>query len=553
MVQEQRENIIIDNDNDNQDIFDDSDPTPGLPQVKWKNYQLLSLERTRYLNQYEKIFFNRNRITEKFHLNRLSWIEKYGPTCPVTQRNKIKTYVGQFTVFHPLSDLLTTHYVWSTLQNRRGKMKHTKPGHIWNKPSLTPELWHWTPYRLLMRFAKNRLSKQLSHLPITNHQIRRKYLERNYMTPLKLKTKQTNCLTTLRGNANVHRKIVIKSYIPLTPTSILDFHHQIRTTKVNLKETISINTTNHKIRETITAPASHLQTARNRIIAFPIYNWRPSQIIQGKLETILGTIVGYRYHHSWILTRMAHHTSTPSYSTFIQKLQHIRSFYIQDRNQKSIGCRGYRRNEPIGPVFYFHTIHGPKKTGDLRPVIDLRSLNQYVKYQHFKMESLDLVKSLIRRNDYMVSIDLNQAFYHVPLASSQTPYFAFDFLGKRYCFKCLPFGLTSSPRVFTKILRPLIKLLRAKGIRVVVYLDDLLIMARTKEELLRHTDSLIRCLQDHGFTINQKKSCLTPSHVIDYLGFQVDSKSMLIKLPKKKIQSLIRDCRKARQLIHMPI
>src|SRR5205823_5538304 len=62
-----------------------------------------------------------------------------------------------------------------------------------------------------------------------------------------------------------------------------------------------------------------------------------------------------------------------------------------------------------------------------------------------------------------------------PFSFFPKPYFTFDFLDKRYCFKCLPFGLTSSSRVFTKILKPLIKLIRAKGIRVVVYLNDLLI------------------------------------------------------------------------------
>ena len=205
------------------------------------------------------------------------------------------------------------------------------------------------------------------------------------------------------------------------------------------------------------------------------------------------------------------------------------------------------------PCFTSSLFMVPKKTGDLRPVIDLRSLNRYVTYQHFKMENLDLVKSLIRRNDYMVSIDLNHAFYHVPLAPSQKQFFAFDFLGKRYCFKCLPFGLTSSPRIFTKVLRPLIKLIRSKGIRVVAYLDDLLLMARTKEELLLHTASLRKCLQDHGFTINENKSCLTPSHVIDYLGFQINSRLMVMKLPRKKLQSLIRECRKAKQLIHLPV
>ena len=65
------------------------------------------------------------------------------------------------------------------------------------------------------------------------------------------------------------------------------------------------------------------------------------------------------------------------------------------------------------PCFVSRLFLIPKKSGNLRAVIDLRQLNQYIKYQHFKMEGLDVVKSLIRREDYMMSLDLNQAFYHM--------------------------------------------------------------------------------------------------------------------------------------------
>ena len=126
------------------------------------------------------------------------------------------------------------------------------------------------------------------------------------------------------------------------------------------------------------------------------------------------------------------------------------------------------------------------------------------------MESLELVKSMVRRNDYMVSIDLNQAFFHIPLAEDQQPYFAFDFQGTRFCFTCLPFGLTASPRVFTKVLRPVIKLLRNQGIRLMIYLDDILLMGRTKEEVLNHLSIVIQTLQQLGFTINNEKSMLYP-------------------------------------------
>ena len=73
--------------------------------------------------------------------------------------------------------------------------------------------------------------------------------------------------------------------------------------------------------------------------------------------------------------------------------------------------------DPTESCFVSNLFLVPKKSGDLRPVIDLRKLNQHIRYAHFKMEGIELVKSLVRREDYMISIDLTQAFYHVPVSS----------------------------------------------------------------------------------------------------------------------------------------
>ncbi|PKK58931.1 hypothetical protein RhiirC2_795559 [Rhizophagus irregularis] len=58
---------------------------------------------------------------------------------------------------------------------------------------------------------------------------------------------------------------------------------------------------------------------------------------------------------------------------------------------------------------------------------------------------------------------------------------------------------------------------------------------------------MISSLQSLGFTINEEKSSLIPSQVVDYLGFRIDSKSMMIKLPKHKIKDLIQECKKTSQ------
>jgi len=107
-----------------------------------------------------------------------------------------------------------------------------------------------------------------------------------------------------------------------------------------------------------------------------------------------------------------------------------------------------------------------------RPIINLKRLNSFIVYEHFKMEGLDLVKFIIRRGDWMVKVDLKDAYFTVPVAPVHQKFLRFIWKGKFYQYICLPFGLCSAPRVFTKILKPVVAWLRGRGIRLVIYLDD---------------------------------------------------------------------------------
>ena len=57
----------------------------------------------------------------------------------------------------------------------------------------------------------------------------------------------------------------------------------------------------------------------------------------------------------------------------------------------------------------------PKKPGDLRPVINLKPLNEFVENIHFKMENIDLAKNLIKPGDYLAFIDLKDAYFSTPI------------------------------------------------------------------------------------------------------------------------------------------
>ena len=159
----------------------------------------------------------------------------------------------------------------------------------------------------------------------------------------------------------------------------------------------------------------------------------------------------------------------------------------------------------------------PKKNGKFRPVINLRYLNQFVHYDHFKQETFKVVLNLIQENDFFTSIDLNDAYFSVPINKNYQKYLKFSWRGVLYKFVCLLFGLKSSPYVFTKILKPVYAWVRQQNIRCCYYIDDSLNMNADKLACINSTNTRIETLLDLGYTINLKKSELIPTQRIFFL------------------------------------
>ena len=70
-------------------------------------------------------------------------------------------------------------------------------------------------------------------------------------------------------------------------------------------------------------------------------------------------------------------------------------------------------------------------------------------------------------------------------------------------FACLPFGLAGAPQVFTKLLKPVLSILRPKRI---AYLDDILLMAPSRQLVLQHAASTLNLLEGLGFRVNYLKA-----------------------------------------------
>ncbi len=82
----------------------------------------------------------------------------------------------------------------------------------------------------------------------------------------------------------------------------------------------------------------------------------------------------------------------------------------------------------------------------------------------------------VRPLDWFAAIKLKDAFFHVSILPRHRPFLRFAFEGQAYQYKVLPFGLSLSPRVFTKVAEADLVTLREWGVRILNCLDNWLIL-----------------------------------------------------------------------------
>ncbi|KAM9943645.1 hypothetical protein ACTFIT_001934 [Dictyostelium discoideum] len=171
-----------------------------------------------------------------------------------------------------------------------------------------------------------------------------------------------------------------------------------------------------------------------------------------------------------------------------------------------------------------------------RPVLDLKRLNTYI---NNKMEGIKNLPSMVKQGYYMVKLDIKKAYLHVLVDPQYRDLFRFVWKGSHYRWKTMPFGLSTAPRIFTVLLRPVLRMLRDINVSIIAYLDDLLIVGSTKEECLSNLKKTMDLLVKLGFKLNLEKSVLEPTQSITFLGLQIDSVSMKLLVPEEKKKSVI--------------
>ena len=187
--------------------------------------------------------------------------------------------------------------------------------------------------------------------------------------------------------------------------------------------------------------------------------------------------------------------------------------------------------------FISHVFTIVKPNGSHRLVANVKKLNTFVKKEKFKLDTVKQVMLLMDSHCWMQTTDLKDAFNAVPLHKDQYALFRFIVKNQHYEFTRMPFGISIGPWVFTKLLKPVIGYFRELGINTLVYLDDFIIISKSFEQCLQHSNFVRATLVELGFVLSDK-SLPKPVQQVQFLGVNLNSVQMSVSLPLDKINKI---------------
>ena len=138
----------------------------------------------------------------------------------------------------------------------------------------------------------------------------------------------------------------------------------------------------------------------------------------------------------------------------------------------------------------------------------------------------------------MASIDLKHAYYTIPIAQEQQKFLKFVWNDQLYEFTALPMGLSSSPRIFTKVMKPVFAELRQKGHINSGFIDDFYLQGQEFSDCTVNFSDTMGLFIALGLHVHPDKCILIPSQKILMLGFLINSLLMIVKLPLEKKERL---------------
>jgi hypothetical protein len=165
-----------------------------------------------------------------------------------------------------------------------------------------------------------------------------------------------------------------------------------------------------------------------------------------------------------------------------------------------------------------------QQNGKKRLILDLRHVNKCLLKQKVKYEDWKVALAYFAKDAYMFSFDLKSGYHHVEISEQHQTFLGFswrkpDFNGEVfYVFTVLPFGLSTAPYIFTKLLKPLEKHWRSQGICIAIFLYDGWGTVQDHQDCHITAQAVKKDLASAGFITIDEKSVWVPTQVLNWLG-----------------------------------
>ena len=150
-----------------------------------------------------------------------------------------------------------------------------------------------------------------------------------------------------------------------------------------------------------------------------------------------------------------------------------------------------------------------------------------------------------RRSSYnrpAINIDLKDAYYTLPVSLEHRKYLRFCMKGEIYQYTCFLNGLSSAPRLFTKLTKPCYDHLRLRGHIVSSYIDDTYLQQQLFNNAVNSLDACKSFFNSLGLLIHPEKSTAIPSQIVVVLGFIINSLEMTVSLTTERKTTFLQLC-----------
>lgn len=179
-----------------------------------------------------------------------------------------------------------------------------------------------------------------------------------------------------------------------------------------------------------------------------------------------------------------------------------------------------------------------KKTPDNKVVyrfcVDLRKVNEVTVKDCYSLPIIGDTVDSLNGCQYFTTMDVDQAFWQVPMKEEDKKKYAFVFEGRLYEFNQMPFGAMNAPSTFQRLIDRVLRGLTWK--QCLVYMDDVLVFSKTFEQHLVDLDEVLNRFKFAGLKLKPSK-CMFADNEVEYLGFKLSEKGM--HATEKKIETVL--------------